>query len=135
MVVPNQLEHVEASRVLIAWKDTREARRAVRDALPFLKRTKEVSIAVARRSDSEGTDRQIRDVMQYLDRHQITVDQQFSTLANDDEEALLLDLVEDHHVNLIVAGAYGRTRLSEWIFGGVTRHLLLHSPVPCLFSN
>jgi nucleotide-binding universal stress UspA family protein len=44
-------------------------------------------------------------------------------------------LVKEHRVNLIVAGAYGRTRLSEWIFGGVTRSLLLNSPVPCLFSN
>ena len=135
MVVPNQVEHVEASRILIAWKDTREARRAVRDALPFLKRAKEVSIAVARRPGSEGADSQIRDVAQYLSRHQVIVGKQFSTLANDDEEAILLDLAEDHDINLIVAGAYGRTRLSEWIFGGVTRHLLLNSPVPCLFSN
>ncbi len=135
MVVPNRLEHVEASRVLIAWKDTREARRAVRDALPFLKRAKEVSIAVARKSHSESADRQIIDVAQYLDRHQVIVGQQVSTLAIDDEEALLLNLAEDRDIDLIVAGAYGRTRLSEWIFGGVTRHLLLKSPVPCLFSN
>jgi nucleotide-binding universal stress UspA family protein len=135
MVVPNQVEHVEASRVLIAWRDTREARRAIRDALPFLKRAKEVSIAVARRPDSEGADSQIRDVAQYLNRHQVIVGRQFSTLADDDEEAILLNLAEDHDINLIVAGAYGRTRLSEWIFGGVTRHLLLNSPVPCLFSN
>jgi nucleotide-binding universal stress UspA family protein len=84
---------------------------------------------------SEGTDAQIADLAQYLERHEVSVGQQISTAADEDEETVLLDLAEQHHVDLIVAGAYGRTRLSEWIFGGVTRHLLLHSPIPCLFSS
>ena len=71
----------------------------------------------------------------YLERHDVRFAEQISTVASDDEEDVLLDLARQHRVNLIVAGAYGRTRLSEWIFGGVTRHLLLNSPVPCLFSN
>jgi nucleotide-binding universal stress UspA family protein len=135
LVVPQHTDRFEASRVLIAWKDTREARRAVRDALPFLKEAKEVSIAVAKTAGSESADTQIADVAQYLKRHHVSVGQQISTVANEDEEAVLLDLAKQHHVDLIVAGAYGRTRLSEWIFGGVTRHLLLNSPVPCLLSN
>jgi nucleotide-binding universal stress UspA family protein len=135
LVVPQELDRLEASRVLIAWKDTREARRAIRDALPFLKTAKEVTIAVAKSGGSEGVDAQIADVARYLERHHIGVDQQISTVANEDEEALLLDVAKEHHINLIVAGAYGRTRLSEWIFGGVTRSLLLNSPVPCMFSN
>jgi nucleotide-binding universal stress UspA family protein len=65
----------------------------------------------------------------------VSVDEQISTVTSDQEENLLLDLAKQHHADLIVAGAYGRTRFSEWIFGGVTRHLLLNSPVPCLFSN
>ncbi len=64
--------------------------------------------------------------MRYLGRHQLTDVQQISTVSDGDEETLLLDLA-----NLLVAGAY----LSEWIFGGVTRHLLVNSPIPCLFSN
>lgn len=135
LVVPQQTDHLEASRVLIAWKDTREARRAVRDALPFLKVAEEVSIAAAKMPGSESTDAQIADLAQYLERHEVSVGQQISTAADEDEETVLLDLAEQHHVDLIVAGAYGRTRLSEWIFGGVTRHLLLHSPIPCLFSS
>jgi nucleotide-binding universal stress UspA family protein len=135
LVVPQQVAHLETSRILIAWKDTREARRAVRDALPFLKQAEEVSIAVARTPRLEGTDRQVADVADYLKRHHVSVCHRISTVAGDDEEALVLDLAKQHHVNLIVAGAYGRTRLSEWVFGGVTQHLLLNSPVPCLFSN
>jgi nucleotide-binding universal stress UspA family protein len=74
-------------------------------------------------------------VAKYLDRHDVRVAHQIATVASEDEEVLLLDLARQHRVNLIVAGAYGRTRLSEWIFGGVTRHLLLNSPIPCLLSN
>ncbi len=135
LVVPAEIDHLDFSRVLVAWKDTREARRAVRDALPFLKLADEVSIAVAKTPGTEDADAQIADVARYLDRHDVRVTQQIATVASEHEEVLLLDLARQHRVNLIVAGAYGRTRLSEWIFGGVTRSLLLNSPIPCLVSN
>jgi nucleotide-binding universal stress UspA family protein len=135
LVVPPEIDRLEFSRVLVAWKDTREARRAIHDALPFLKLADEVSIAVAKTAGAEEADAQIADVAKYLDRHDVRVAEQISTVADENEEDVLLDLARQHRVNLIVAGAYGRTRLSEWIFGGVTRHLLLNSPVPCLVSN
>ena len=135
LVVPPEIDRLEVSRILVAWKDTREARRAIRDALPFLKLADEVSIAAAKTPGEEDADAQIVDVAKYLERHDVRVAQRISGAASDGEEAFLLDIVRQHSVNLIVAGAYGRTRLSEWIFGGVTRHLLLNSLVPCLLSN
>jgi nucleotide-binding universal stress UspA family protein len=135
LVVPPGIDRLEFSRVLVAWKDTREARRAIRDALPFLKLADEVSIAVAKTPGAEDADAQIADVAKYLERHDVRVAQQIATVASEHEEVLLLDLARQHGVNLIVAGAYGRTRLSEWIFGGVTRNLLLKSSIPCLLSN
>ena len=135
LVVPPDIDRLEFSRVLVAWKDTREARRAIHDALPFLKLADEVSIAVAKTPGAEDADAQIADVAKYLERHDVRVAEQISSVADEGEEDVLLDLARQHRVNLIVAGAYGRTRLSEWIFGGVTRHLLLNSPVPCLLSN
>jgi nucleotide-binding universal stress UspA family protein len=135
LVVPPDIDRLEFSRVLVAWKDTREARRVVCDALPFLKLADEVSIAVAKTPGTEDADAQLADVANYLDRHDVAVTQQIATVASENEEVLLLDLAKQHRVDLVVAGAYGRTRLSEWIFGGVTRHLLLNSSVPCLLSN
>jgi nucleotide-binding universal stress UspA family protein len=135
LVVPPGIERLEFSRVLVAWKDTREARRALHDALPFLKLADEVSIAVAKTPGTEDADAQIADVANYLERHDVPVTEQIATVADENEEDVLLDLARQHRINLIVAGAYGRTRLSEWIFGGVTRHLLLNSPIPCLVSN
>lgn len=135
LVVPPEIDHLECSRILVAWKDTREARRAICDALPILKLADAVIIAVAKPPGSEDADARIADVAKYLDRHDVRVAQQIATVASEDEEVLLLDLAREHRVNLIVAGAYGRTRLSEWIFGGVTRTLLLNSCIPCLLSN
>jgi nucleotide-binding universal stress UspA family protein len=44
-------------------------------------------------------------------------------------------MVHDENIDLLVAGAYGHSRLGEWVFGGVTRELLAESPVCCLFSH
>lgn len=134
LVVPPEIERHDFSRPLIAWKDTREARRAVRDAVPLLQQAKEVAIAVVHSSPSERTDAQIADLVRYLARHKVSVTQQIANVSND-EGTILLQLAEEHRVDLIVAGAYGRTRLGEWIFGGVTRDLLLSSRICCLFSN
>ena len=114
--MPPEKDHLEVSRILVAWKDSREARRAIRDALPFLKLADEVSVAVAKTPGSEDADAQIAGVAKYLDRHDVHVAKQIATVAGEGEEGLLLDLARQHRVNLIVAGAYGRTRLSEWIF-------------------
>ena len=132
LVVPPDINHLELSRALIAWKDTREARRAVRDAVPLLQQAKDVAIAVVHSSASERTDAQIADLVRYFARHKVSVTQQIANVSTENEGNILLQLAE---VDLIVAGAYGRTRLSEWIFGGVTREILLNSRICCLFSN
>jgi nucleotide-binding universal stress UspA family protein len=135
LVVPRGIRRFQPSQVLIAWKDTREARRAVRDALPLLKEAQSVSIAAVKPQGAENGDRQIADVAQYLVRHHVSIGQQIETVAGEEEGQILLQLAKEHAADLIVAGAYGHTRLSEWIFGGVTRHLLMTSAVPCLFSS
>lgn len=135
LVIPADMDRLDCSKVLIAWKDTREARRAVHDALPFLQQAKEVAIAVVHTKNAETSDAQIADVVQYLARHKVSVTQQIANVSNEAEGNVLLALAEQHRADLIVAGAYGRTRLGEWIFGGVTSDLLRNSRIPCLFSN
>jgi nucleotide-binding universal stress UspA family protein len=137
LVLPRDVTRLNSSRMLIAWKDTPEARRAVRDALPLLKRAEKVAIALANPQafSSTAIDAQVSDLTGYLKRHRVTLDRQIETVAGEDDGHILLELANDHNADLIVAGAYGRTRLSEWIFGGVTRHLLTSSTIPCLFSS
>lgn len=135
-VLPRGIKRIDFSKMMIAWKDTREARRAVHDALPFLKQAEKVAIAVANpHSYLTSIDEQVADLTRYLARHGVPLDQDMETLAGEDDGSILLELAEDYGAGLIIAGAYGRTRLSEWVFGGVTRHLLTSSTKPCLFSN
>jgi nucleotide-binding universal stress UspA family protein len=136
LVVPRGIESVQSSHVLIAWKDTREARRVVRDALPFLKAAQSVTIAVVAPQDlEEGTREQAADVVRYLEHHRIAAAPQIVTSAGEADGHALLRSAEERNADLIVAGGYGRSRLSEWIFGGVTRQLLRGSKIACLFSN
>jgi nucleotide-binding universal stress UspA family protein len=136
LVVPPGTRTLRLSRALIAWKNTRESRRAVRDAVPLLKETQSVSIAaMSPRGMEEDAREQIADVARYLACHHASVDQQIATAATGAEGPLLLRLAKDYDADLIVAGAYGHSRLGEWVFGGVTRYLLMTSTMPCLFSN
>jgi nucleotide-binding universal stress UspA family protein len=135
LVVPREMDRLESPCVLIAWKDTREARRAVQDALPFLQWSKDVVIATVHSSGSPSVDRQLSDVARYLAQHDVSVRKEIVAVSNENEADMLLELTIEEHADVIVSGAYGRTRLGEWIFGGVTRNLLLKSRICCLLSN
>lgn len=138
LTVPSGVKSLSGRRVVVAWKDTREARRAIQDALPFLHRADEIVIAEVCESSDDIAPSQARlhDVARYLAAHRIAagvaerVRPVEGTAANS-----LLRLVQDESADLIVAGAYGHTRLGEWIFGGMTQALLAESPVCCLFSH
>ena len=136
LVVPNKVESLSARRIVIAWKDTREARRAIMDALPFLRAAAEVLVVEVCETgaESEAHDH-IDDVTNYLVRHKVIVGANTCLRAQSSIAPELQRFAKDEGADLIVAGGYGHTRLGEWIFGGVTRSLLADSPVCCLFSN
>jgi len=136
LVLPSGISRLNASHIMIAWKDTREARRAVSDALPLLKQADDVTIAAVGPQEIELSMReQVDDVADYLERHGVKIAAKVATSTRDADVHVLLELADEHKADLIVAGAYGRSRLSEWIFGGVTRTLLTASKVPMLFAN
>ena len=137
LVVPPGVSALEGLRVLVAWKDTREARRAVADALPFLLRAEEVLVAelVSDAEEREPASRRAGDVADLLTRHGATargeaVERRGRAVADD-----LLLAAERHGADLVVAGGYGHARLREWAFGGVTRDLLARCPKCCLLSH
>jgi nucleotide-binding universal stress UspA family protein len=136
LVVPKSVATLGPRRVAIAWKDAREARRAVRDALPLLKFAESVMIvAVAEAGSGHRAEQHVRDVAGYLTRHGIKIIAERIRPSDASVTDALLRLVHDENIDLLVAGAYGHSRLGEWAFGGVTRELLAHSPVCCLFSH
>src|SRR6516162_4710899 len=108
-----------------AWKDTRECRRAVRDALPFLQQAKEVLLVEVGEDESRSqAKKNLADVAAYLVRHRVIVAAEVWRRPRGPAAAELLHVVKEEKADLIVAGGYGHSRLGEWIFGGVTRELL-----------
>ncbi len=136
LLVPDDLESLQAQRVVVAWKDSRESRRAVQDALPFLQDAKEVMIVeVCEYGKEAQAQRCVDDVGSYLLRHKVNVGAKAYLHAEQAVAAEILRFAKDEKADLIVAGGYGRSRLGEWMFGGVTRGLLADSPLCCLFSH
>jgi nucleotide-binding universal stress UspA family protein len=135
LVVPDVVAPPQLRRVVVAWKETRECRRAVRDALPFLQRAKEVLILGIDEGQAETAKGHLSDVASYLRRHGVVVAREVWRQARGPIAAELLHLVCDEGADLIVAGGYGHSRLGEWIFGGVTHELLASSPVCCMLSH
>ena len=132
LVTPPGIEHLAAKKIVVAWKDTREARRAVHDALPFLTRADEVHIAVVGpAADQEGAE----DVAAYLSGHCVTVTTHLLRSPEISAADEILRFARREEADLVVLGAYGHSRLREWIFGGVTRDILQTTPLCCLMSH
>jgi len=134
IVVPPNIDTLEAARIIVGWKDTREARRALRDALPFLQRAEAVTIVEVSETEARAHAR-AADVTRYLGRHKVQVGPSIAARTKGGVADELIRLAKVEGADLIVAGAYGHSRLGEWAFGGVTRDLLASSPVCCLFSH
>jgi len=136
LLVPPGVDTLKAEYVVIGWKESREARRVLSDALPFLHQAKAVSIVEVCEAGMEAAGQQhVDDVAQYLARHRITVGSALTVLAAGDVATELIRRANAEGADLIVSGAYGHSRLGEWVFGGVTRALLAASPVCCLMAH
>jgi nucleotide-binding universal stress UspA family protein len=136
LVVPEIVEPLRAEHIVIGWKETREARRAVQDALPFLQEATRVTIVEICQPGEEATARDhIDDVAKYLSRHRISGGPRVILQQEESGAAQLIQLAKDEKADLLITGAYGHSRMGEWIFGGMTRDLLSTSPICCLMSH
>jgi nucleotide-binding universal stress UspA family protein len=136
LVVPEGVGALGGEHVVIGWKDTREARRAVRDALPFLQRATRVTIVEACGPDDEKTALgRLDDVTRYLTYHHVKGGPKVMLEQKGSGASQLIRIAQDERADLLVTGAYGHSRLGEWIFGGMTRELLASSPICCLMSH
>ncbi|RUX21496.1 MULTISPECIES: universal stress protein [unclassified Mesorhizobium] len=123
-----------ARRIVVSWKDTREARRAVADAVPLMAMAEEVTIVAVDRNPDDWTRDSVKDVASFLAGHGIKARTEIIKTA-DDESNRLVDFFASMNAELIVSGAYGHSRLREWVFGGVTRSLLDEVWLNRLMSN
>jgi nucleotide-binding universal stress UspA family protein len=126
-----------AARILVGWNASREAARAVHDALPMLRAAHSVEVVVFETpEDVNLAHGQIpgADIGLWLARHGVAVEARYVPAKVGAGEALLSHAA-DMNADLIVAGGYGHSRFRQAILGGVTRTLLRSSPVPVLLSH
>lgn len=123
-------------RILVAWNGSPEAAKAVRNAIPLLRRAKIVEVAVFnpdRPSDAHG-EQPGADIALYLARHNIRVDVMQERTETDVGEALL-SLAANLNSDLLVMGCYGHSRFREILLGGVTRTMLNAMTIPVFMSH
>jgi nucleotide-binding universal stress UspA family protein len=120
-------------RVLVAWNGSREAARAVHDALPLLKRARK-TIVFSVDADMEGH-LPGADISAHLARHGVIVEAAQTVAKDIDIADAILGAVSDYSADLLVMGAWGHSRLRERVLGGVTRHVLKQMTVPVLMSH
>lgn len=137
MTVPAATPSLPPKRVLVAWKPTREASRAVRDAMPYLRDAAHVEIVVVDPKTGEvgHGDEPGADIAAHLARHGLDVRVSSRERKNFSVAYSLLEHARETGADLIVAGGYGHSRFRESVLGGTTRELLGTTHVPVLFSH
>jgi nucleotide-binding universal stress UspA family protein len=137
IVVPSSFSAAPIRNVLVAWNASRVARRAVGDAMLFLKRADNVTVVTidAHSGASGHGDEPGADIARFVARHGIktTVEQLKSGGA--DVGDVLKRCASRLNVNLVVAGAYGHARIVEVVLGSTTKSILRETNVPVLISH
>ncbi|MBP2233244.1 nucleotide-binding universal stress UspA family protein [Azospirillum agricola] len=136
LVPPGSRPAAPPTNILIGWSDSREAARALTEALPLLQRAGVVTVATveehgASRRSGEAPE---ADIARHLDRHGVTAELR---RAGGWERAAdgLLNEARLCGSDLLVMGAYGHSRFREWVMGGNSRAILTHCPLPVLMAH
>jgi nucleotide-binding universal stress UspA family protein len=128
---PGGADGALGKRVMLGWNGTKEAKRALIDALPFLKDAESVWVLTVGDPEAVRLDR----VLRMLHRHDVAAKDIILDDKGQEPGALLLEQAQTNDADLLVMGAYGHSRLREMILGGATRHVLHNATLPVLFSG
>jgi nucleotide-binding universal stress UspA family protein len=135
IIVPRiQQAGLKLDRVVCCWDGSRNAPRAINDALPLLKKASAVELFTV---ENEKTEQAIggTEIARHLARHDIKVAVKTMRAADTDVASAILSHVADGSTSLLVMGGYGHSRLREFVFGGATRGMLSAMTVPVFMSH
>jgi nucleotide-binding universal stress UspA family protein len=121
--------------VVIAWDGSRPAARAVADALPFLERAKTVRVLTVLNEKELSSESPAAELSRYLERRGIDATPDCIDAAGRRIGEILSSYLTSHQADLLVMGAYGHSRLREFILGGATRSMLSNPSLPILLSH
>jgi nucleotide-binding universal stress UspA family protein len=123
-------------RVLVAWNGSREAARAMAEAMPYLQKAKEVAVLIVDDSSVAVSPTRLgRDAVNHLKHHGVNASLIQTKPQDGDVGATLIAEAKRLKADLIVMGGYGHSRLREWLLGGATYRLLHEAPVPLLLAH
>lgn len=131
LVMPKSAEGPIGETVVIAWKESVEAVRAVAAAEPFLAKAKRIELVSIAEGGEDGSAAVMADYLRKAGHHIALT----PLVAQSREAGELLVEASMGAGHLLVMGAYGRWRWREWVFGGATQHVLRHTPVPVLMAH
>lgn len=136
LVLPHAGARGPLRHILVGWNGSREAARAVQDALPLIRRAEKVTVmSVTARGSVDPLDLPGADICATLARHGVEVQAVRADATGTEPGEMLLSQVASGGADMIVMGAYGRSRLREFILGGATRTVLQGMTVPVLLSQ
>jgi nucleotide-binding universal stress UspA family protein len=134
LVPPHHQARGPIQRILVAWTDTREAARAVAEAIPLLAHATRVDVVLVapERGEHEAP---AADIVRHLSRHGAKVELKIVAAAGRTVAQALIEQAQRGATDLIVMGAYGHSRMREWIVGGSTRDILETATTPVLMAH
>ena len=132
LVVPPRFNGLVGKRILFAWNGSTESARAISLAMPVLSRAESIDVLSVDGAMVPGPSSS--EIADSLRSHGLTVTSQHVKPGSRTAGQTIVDTAIAGSCDLIVKGAYTQSRLRQMIFGGMTRHLILNSPLPVLFS-
>jgi nucleotide-binding universal stress UspA family protein len=122
-------------RVLVCWDGSRNAARAVGDAMPFIIRAKATEIVIVTNEDAKSDEMPGADIAHHLARHGADVEVKRIVSTETDVAGTILSHAADVSADFLVMGGYGHSRLREFVLGGATRGILASMTLPTLMSH
>jgi nucleotide-binding universal stress UspA family protein len=135
LVVPATVQSTALGRIAVAWDGSREAVRAVHDALPLLRLAPSVQIVTMIAPSAADDDVDARSLSTHLANHGIEVGANVLLIRTAKEHQSLQKQIDQGQYDLLVMGGYSHAKWFEFIFGGATQSLLLSSKIPIFVSH
>lgn len=126
---------LKLDRAMVCWDASRNAARAIADAMPLLKRAKAVEVVIVASERLKSDEIPGADIGQHLARHGLNVEVKRIVATDTDVANTILSHAADNSADFIVMGGYGHSRIREFILGGATRGLLQSMTIPTLMSH
>ncbi|MGO4550427.1 universal stress protein [Lysobacter sp. 2RAF19] len=136
LIVPeSRRQDPRLDRIAVAWDGSTAAMRALHSALPLLLRASHVVFLHDATPVQPPLGLPAFDLDRFAKRHRLPIERAMFATDRDTTGGALLGAAMAANVDLLVMGAFGHSRAREWIIGGVSRHMLGHSPIPLLMHH